>query len=38
VVHQQDGVEPGCLGFQSLGLDGGKEFVDGRAVAEIGDL
>ena len=38
VVHHEDGVEAGGLGFLSLGDDGGEEFGDAGAVGEVGDL
>ncbi len=38
VIHHEDGVEAGGLGFLSLRDDGGEEFGDAGAVGEVGDL
>ena len=38
VIHHEDRVEAGGLGFLSLGDDGGEEFGDAGAVGEVGDL
>ena len=38
VVHHEDGVVAGGLGFVCLRDDGGEEFLDPGAVGEVGDL
>ena len=38
VVHHEDGVEAGGLGFLRLRDDGREEFGDAGAVGEVGDL
>ena len=38
VVHHEDRVEAGGLGFLRLGDDGGEELGDAGAVGEVGDL
>jgi hypothetical protein len=38
VVHHEDGVEAGRIGFLRLGDDCGEQLFDARAVREVGDL